>query len=204
MTIYSSTNPPTGFYVYAYLRQDGTPYYIGKGKATRAWNSNHTIHLPRRKQNIIILEQNLSEIGALSLERRMIRWYGRKDNGTGILRNRTDGGDGTSGIIVSEVTRKKLSGSLQGVNKGRKHSDETKQKMSRPAWNKGLTGVQIGPNLGKPSPLKGRTRLEEHRIAASIASLGHKKATACCPHCGLIGGRGNMMRYHFENCKNLI
>lgn len=130
------------YYVYQYLREDNTPYYIGKGRDDRAWEQHRRngkgVHTPTDKSKIIIIEKNLTDSQAKELEIKLIAEYGRKDLGTGILHNRTEGGEGTSKIIISEETRAKMS----AARKGRKLSEETRAKMS--AVRKGRSNGREG------------------------------------------------------------
>ena len=128
---------PKQFYVYMYLREDGTPYYIGKGSGKRAWdNSSRSFKRPTDESRIAIHTDNLTEDQAFSLEIELIAEYGRKDNGTGILRNLTDGGEGHTGA-KTDVHKKKISDALRG-RKGTKHSEESRRKLSE-----SLTGRRL-------------------------------------------------------------
>lgn len=130
MSIYTNQ-----FYVYIYLREDGTPYYVGKGKDKRAWSNCRSISKPTDPSRIVIHTDNLTEEQAFSLERDLISAYGRKDNGTGTLRNMTDGGDGASGFVMPESAKKKLS----IAHTGKTLSDDHKKKLSEAHKGKTLT-----------------------------------------------------------------
>jgi hypothetical protein len=48
---------PQRFYTYAYLRLDGTPYYIGKGQRDRAYSKNHINIFVPPKDRILFLKK---------------------------------------------------------------------------------------------------------------------------------------------------
>ena len=182
------------FYTYAYLRKDKTPYYIGKGKEDRIYSKQKNINLPRDKSRIIYLKQNLTEEEAFKHEIYMIAVFGRKDNGTGILRNKTDGGEGASGAIRGDEFRRKISETLKGhvvleetrrkiceAQKGKTHSEETKRKMSeaqkgKTSWNKGKThSEQTRKKISET--LKGKTHSEETKKRMSFTGKTHSEET---------------------------
>ena len=183
------------YYTYAYLREDRTPYYIGKGRGRRIHCTQRTIKSPKDKSRIIFLKKNLTEEEAFKHEVYMIFVLGRKDLGIGILRNRTDGGEGASGSVISLEHKEKIS----LANRGRIKSEEGIRKISEANAGKTLTEehkkkiseAQKGnthalgmvhteesrrkmseAGKGKPSPKKGKPLSEDTRRKMSESHKG--------------------------------
>jgi hypothetical protein len=194
------------FYTYAYLRKNRTPYYIGKGKEDRVYKkSKNQIRPPKDKSRIIFLKQNLTEEEAFKHEIYMIAVFGRKDLGTGILHNRTDGGEGPSGAVRSVECKRKNSERQRGEMHyfyGKKHSEKTRKKMSEA--RKGTTHSQ--ETKTKISEAK-RNMSEETRRKMSEGNIGKNKGKkwwndGCgntkfavdCPGPNWIIGRGKLKK----------
>ena len=173
-----------------YLDLDNVPFYVGKGKDDRHKVYKHSTKQPFLENKIRkvgvnnikihFLHENLTEKEAFSWESYWIKYIGRRDLGQGSLVNLTDGGEGSSGWVCPEETRKKIG----EANKGRKptktarqkmsrahmgnqrrkgipHSKETKRKMSKA--HKGNWTGEKNPMYGKPAWNKGKKMSEEQK-----------------------------------------
>ena len=79
------------------------------------------------RDRILILKKNLTQKEARRHEIYMIAVFGRKDLGTGCLRNMTDGGDGTGRRVWTPEQRANQS----KKHTGKKMSVTARRKMSR-------------------------------------------------------------------------
>lgn len=201
------------YYVYAYLRAKdsitapaGTPYYIGKGKDNRAWKK-HVFQIPANEY-IKIIAKNLSEHESFLLERKLISLFGRKDQKTGILRNNTDGGEGSSGRLHTSETKAKIG--IKSIGRthmiGRTHSAETKARQRKAKLGKipnDETRTKMSKTrLGVPSKRKGMPNILSEAGRLSMVEKQRAKRLSEVFTCSIchreIKTAGNYQR-HFRN-----
>lgn len=174
------------FYVYTHAKPDGSIFYVGKGlkarvnKIQRPHNSYHTNIVKKYgKENIIVRTMLCrSEQHALDLEVRMIAAL---RNGGVELVNLTDGGEGNSGWVVSQESRKRMSIAKKNM------SPETRAKISMAKKNPSLeTRAKMSAAQKARPPISEATRAKmslaqkdkvislEQRTRLSLARKGRK------------------------------
>jgi hypothetical protein len=159
-----------------WLREDGTPYYVGKGSGWRAYNK-HKWHGNPPPKGRMVFYIAIDESEAFENEIALIWYYGRIDLGTGILRNMTDGGENPPSSkgkkrVNSAEARLKMSLAKKGKPSGLigfAHSAESKLKMSA-----SHTGYVASEETKKKLSAAGKGRVfsEESKRKISLSHMG--------------------------------
>ena len=158
-------------------------FYVGigkygnrsKSKKKRSFYWNNIVS--KHGYIIEITHKDICWEEACSIEKYLIAFYGRKDLELGNLVNMTDGGDGSLKHIVSEEQKSHLS----KMNKGKKHSEESKIKMSE-------------SRKGNKNHAFGKKMSDETKLKLSIAHTGKKYSTERVAQMKItFGGKNNPM-----------
>ena len=150
------------FYVYQYVNEDGTPYYIGKGTGDRIRVSHGGLMVPPKERRIII-KDNLTNDEAKQLEKELITMYKRKLDG-GILENiKINQWACRVGWQHSLETKEKIS---KG-NLGKVRSEEAKINYSKPKSAEHKEKIRQA-NIGRPDD--GRNKKAAKTVAYRIAT----------------------------------
>ena len=132
------------FYVYQYITNSGTPYYIGKGSGRRMHRHLTKTTVPPVERRIVI-KDGLTNEEAKQLEGELITKYGRKLDG-GILDNiKINQWACAVGWKHSEETKRKIS---EG-NKGKVRTEEHKKNYRKPKTAEHAEKIRQA-NLGRP------------------------------------------------------
>ena len=129
------------YYVYEYLREDMTPYYVGKGCNNR-WQEKHNVPIPP-KERVRFVAENLSEQDAFDLEIELIAKYGLKSEG-GILVNMTYGGEGGT---PSQEMRDHMSRVLTGRKKPPRTEEHKRNHAKAMARRRGTSNTKTAQGL---------------------------------------------------------
>jgi hypothetical protein len=114
--------PSGDAYIYIWRRPNGEPFYVGAGVNNRFRSiqkrNPHTLAVLKKLGGIDSIQIEIikadSWTQALALECEYIARFGRSDLGKGPLTNKTDGGEGTVGRVMSEEERAAISARQAG------------------------------------------------------------------------------------------
>ncbi len=161
------------YYTYAYLREDGTPYYIGLGQNKRAFNWHRHCPVPPRNR-ILFLKRNLTREEAIRHEIYLIAILGRKNIGTGRLINLTAGGESKNGFRPTEEQKEKWRGEnnsqygkTKHTNSNAKLTEEQRKQIVKESIPRGK-----GNGYGNHSELAERYGVDATTIRRVVAAGG--------------------------------
>ena len=136
------------YYVYEYLREDDTPYYIGMGHGSRIHDPHKGIKLPPRSLRRFVIT-DISEVDALTIERALTERYGLLRDGTGILANKIHGGHASPRGMLGKKQSDEVKLKISIGNTGKVRTDEHRQNYKGPKSSTHIEKIRQ-TNIGRP------------------------------------------------------
>ena len=173
---YQAQEGDARYYVYIHRRaSDKKIFYVGKGKSTRAWETRLRNDYWKRVYSkhgfeVSIIFDDLEEHTAFTYEVDLIALL--KYNGAS-LTNLTDGGEGCSGRKVTSAQRLKLSQSLKASQK-LKEAAAKRVGISRP--QSVIEALRIA-NTGRKHSEQSKSKMSESRKGVSPSNISKEKYT---------------------------
>ncbi len=169
-------------YVYVWRDASGTPFYVGKGKGRRAGRVYNRTEAFKKIHSqggctVEIVDEFIHESQAHAFEVELIARYGRRDFG-GLLVNKTDGGEGVSGLSPNEETREKISIALTGRHLSEAH---------RASISAGGTGLRRSVNTRAKMSASAKNRSDQHKEKLAAANIGKPKTASHREKLSLVG-----------------
>lgn len=201
--------------VYHHIRLDTNEvFYVGWGVSEkRAYEYGRNEHWDRVVKKagykVNIFATGLTPNDAKEVEISEIERIGRSDLGLGPLVNKTNGGDGTINVSQDSIDRMRIK------KIGRKQSEEHRKKISIGNKNKKRSEESRQryreSKLGDKNPCKSEevkkkisNSLKGRKVVGRIVINKKKPNFVTCPFCKKQGNNngGQMVRWHFDNCKS--
>jgi hypothetical protein len=184
------------YYTYKWLREDGTPYYVGKGKGNRAWavhKRKNVSHYPPEGRVEIVME-DLTEEEALLHEIWLIALYKRKSEG-GLLINITTGGQGPSNAKwkLTDLTKQRMKAARSkrppaSAETCKKISDAQKQRARNP--HSDATKLKMSASASRPEAQPPHKKEAQRKCGKALQAT-----KSPCPQCGMMLAPGNMVKH---------
>ena len=164
-----------GYYVYQLEDADGVPFYVGAAST----ESRARLHLSRAKRGIG------GEVGQKIRDLEYVFRLQKLVEGV----NRVTAQEFERRLIENDPRMSDQNAGGGGPALGWRHSPEAREKIT--AANLGLK-----KDAATRAKIASRARERKH----SPERLAKFSETVECPHCGAVGGRAGMQRWHFNRC----
>jgi hypothetical protein len=199
------------YYVYQYMRTNGTPYYIGKGKGQRhIQKHNGGISVPKDRSKIQFIAKGLTNKDACQLEKKMISKWGRKDLGTGCLYNHTDGGESGHNRKLTEEHKSKLKKIMPMIVKKAWQKKSRRQRLSKTMkklWNKQYDFMKRNHKRGHKLDPKTIEKIRQTKQSKNLShpnkvnDLNRPKCKVCNERDTVSAGIRNGKRIYTTKCQ---